>query len=344
MGFTILKHHGKYNRTKKSGFYKYIVVHYTSTEASALNNCKYFAGGNRNASAHYFIDSSHIYEFLDPHDYYAWSVGDGHGKYGITNSNSINIEVCRGNREFTDGEISRLAWLVQKLMKDFDIPSSRVVRHYDASRKQCPAYYVNASRWKALHAKITGGSTSSSSVKVTAYKVDAEGGLNLRTGPGTSYAKAGAIADGDVVSVQSVSNGWAKTASGKYCSAAHLQKCTTSTPYVTTASNGLNFREGPGTGYARTRTVAQNLRIFVYGFQGDWALTTKGDWCHRSYLDKLTKKTVDAEGGLNCRKGRGTGYAKTRTLKDGSTVYIRDTVNGWSRTQAGDWCSAKYLE
>lgn len=157
MAYTIKKYHGSYNRTKKTGSYKYIVVHYTSTNASALNNCKYFAGGNRNASAHYFIDSDSIYEYLDPSQYYSWAVGDGAGKYGITNSNSINIEVCRDNNAFTSGEINRLAWLVDYLMDKYGIKSSNVVRHYDASRKSCPAYYVSSSRWKSLKSKITSG-------------------------------------------------------------------------------------------------------------------------------------------------------------------------------------------
>ena len=347
--YTIKKYHGKYNRTRKSGSYKYIVVHYTSTNASALNNCKYFSGGNRNASAHYFIDSSSIYEYLDPHDYYAWSVGDGHGRYGITNANSINIEVCRDNRAFTDGEISRLAFLVQKLMKEFNIPASRVVRHYDASRKQCPAYYVNSSRWNALKKKITKASSSSTTTtvsgsKCTAYKVNATNGLNLRKGPGTKYAKVGSIADGDVVLIQSISNGWAKTKNGRYCSAQYLKKCTTSTPYVVTAANGLIFREGPGSGYSRTRTVAQNLRVFFYGSQGDWMVSTSGDYASKKYLAKLTRKVVDSENGLNCRKGPGTGYAKTRFLKDCEVVYIRSNTGGWAKTQEADYCSSTYLK
>ena len=188
------------------------------------------------------------------------------------------------------------------------------------------------------------GNASSAAKKYTAYKVDATNGLNLRKGPGTKYARVGGIADGEVVQVESINSGWAKTRDGSYCSSKHLRKCTKSTPYVVTASKGLNFRTGAGTENSRTRTVDENLRVSFYGERDGWMLSTKGDWASKAYLDKLTKKTVDASGGLNCRKGRGTGYAKTRLLKDGSTVYIRDTVGGWSRTQAGDYCCSKYLK
>lgn len=167
MGYTITKYHGRYNRSPRTQKVKYIVVHYvgggTSKVGNAKNNCIYFSGGNRKASAHYFIDDGSIYEYADPLGYYTWHCGDGRGKYGISNSNSIGIEVCiDGDKPFTEQETKRLEWLVKKLMKDFNIPASNVVRHYDASRKECPYYYVKRpAKWKELHKRITGKSSSS---------------------------------------------------------------------------------------------------------------------------------------------------------------------------------------
>ena len=44
---------------------KYIVVHYVGAQSStALNNCKYFAGGDRQASAHYFVDDTSIWQWI----------------------------------------------------------------------------------------------------------------------------------------------------------------------------------------------------------------------------------------------------------------------------------------
>ena len=165
MGYSIKRYHGSYNISPKWTAYRYIVVHYVgsgdSSPGSARANCVYFAGGNRNASAHYFVDDAYIYEYADPRKYYTWHVGDGGGRYGITNSNAIGIEVCiNGDRPYTDAELPRLRWLVQKLMAEYGIPAERVVRHYDASRKACPYYYTpygsggNAA-WRALHAYIT---------------------------------------------------------------------------------------------------------------------------------------------------------------------------------------------
>lgn len=169
MAYEIERHHGSYNISRRSTTVKYIVVHYTgsgtSAAGSALANCKYFAGGNRNASANYFVDDTAICEYADPRAYYTWHVGDGRGKYGISNSNSIGIEVCQnGDRPYTEAEIDRLAWLVRRLMDDFGVPAERVVRHYDASRKACPYYYTPSgaggnSAWNTLHARITSGET-----------------------------------------------------------------------------------------------------------------------------------------------------------------------------------------
>ena len=45
-------------------------------------------------------------------------------------------------------------------MKKFNVPASRVVRHYDASRKLCPYYYAKReTEWQALRKTITGTST-----------------------------------------------------------------------------------------------------------------------------------------------------------------------------------------
>ena len=165
MGYDIIEHHGAYNIQRRTQTVRYIVVHYvgagSSAPGNALANCRYFAGGNRNASAHYFIDDAGIYEYADPSAYATWHCGDGHGRYGITNANSIGIEVCNNGGPYTDAEIDRLTWLVQRLMAEFGVPAERVVRHYDASRKMCPLYYVqHHDAWVALHARITGGAVA----------------------------------------------------------------------------------------------------------------------------------------------------------------------------------------
>lgn len=222
LSYTIKQYHGKYNRGKRTSVIKFIVVHYTGSGSpktgSAKANCVYFSGGNRKASAHYFIDNGSIYEYANPKQYYTWHVGDGKGKYGIdgvaiTNANSIGIEVCQnGNNPYTEEEIKRLEWLVKKLMKEYNIPSKNVVMHWHASQKLCPYYYAETAskrhnQWKNLHARIT--STAFSYL----VKVDTES-LNIRKGPGTTYEIKGTVKKGEVYTIIEEQGNWGKLKSG----------------------------------------------------------------------------------------------------------------------------------
>ena len=82
--------------TYRNGDIKYIVIHFTSNNGdTALNNCNYFSGANRGASAHYFIGDDGIYQSV-PDKWAAWAVG-GTKNYKhpyCRNMNSISIEMC----------------------------------------------------------------------------------------------------------------------------------------------------------------------------------------------------------------------------------------------------------
>jgi len=122
---------------------KYIVIHYTGNSGdTAKNNADYFAReANLQASAHYFVDANEIWQSVKDTDT-AWSVGDGGGKYGITNANSISIELCDFVK-WNDFVVKNSLVLVRLLMEKYSVPIERVVRHYDASRKLCPLPMVD---------------------------------------------------------------------------------------------------------------------------------------------------------------------------------------------------------
>lgn len=163
MSYKILfKQCGSDHYTKgRSGYsLTHIAVHYTSTKASAKNNAVYFARNeNQGASAHYFVDdiSAEIYQSVKDTDT-AWAVGDW-----AMNCRSVSIEVVSAGENFSNTEIKKAAWLVQKLQAKYGIPDSRVIRHYDVNGKRCPAPYIDATKWKNLRNKLVGGSTSEGS-------------------------------------------------------------------------------------------------------------------------------------------------------------------------------------
>ena len=85
-----------------------------------------------------------------------WHVGDGQGKYGISNRNSLGVEMCITNNEVTTLTEKNTLELVKYLMAKYKVPASNVVRHYDASRKICPSafYKIDWARWKEFKGKL----------------------------------------------------------------------------------------------------------------------------------------------------------------------------------------------
>ena len=167
----------KYNQQSRNGSrIKYIVIHYVGAISSARNNCIYFRGGYRGASAHFFVDKK-IYQSI-PLNMAAWHCGGnlqdtgnayvegnrGATLHGVcTNNNSIGIELCckkkNGRIVPTEEAINTAIPLVQWLMDKYNIPASRVIRHFDVTGKCCPNGYISKTSWDKLHAKLTGKKT-----------------------------------------------------------------------------------------------------------------------------------------------------------------------------------------
>lgn len=146
----IIKKQIAYNRSKRSSAIKYIVIHDTGNKskgANASSHFNYFNGGDRQSSADFFVDSEQIIQINDYKKYYTYQCGDGRGKYGITNANSIGIEICVNSDGDYQKAYKSAIELTKYLMKDLNIPIERVVRHYDASRKNCPAS-MSSNNWE----------------------------------------------------------------------------------------------------------------------------------------------------------------------------------------------------
>ncbi len=148
----------KYNITPISNrVIEYIVIHDTGNVnkgANAEMHFKYFDGDNRNASADFFVDDNQILQVNDYNKYYTWHCGDGNGKYGITNKNSIGIEMCINSDGNFNKTLDNTVQLVKDLKKIF--LNAKVVRHYDASRKNCPEKlnYNNWQGWSEFLMKV----------------------------------------------------------------------------------------------------------------------------------------------------------------------------------------------
>lgn len=137
--------------SRRGNSIKYLVIHDTGNSnkgAGALAHRNYVENNTRGASAHYFVDDKVIVQYVGDSKS-AGSVGDGKGKYGITNANSLSIEMCINSDADYAKTYKSTVELTKNLMKKFNIPIDRVVRHYDASRKSCPNHMRqnNWSKW-----------------------------------------------------------------------------------------------------------------------------------------------------------------------------------------------------
>ena len=150
----------RFNRSPRNDEIKYIVIHDTGNTGKGANadaHFTYFDTGNRGSSADFFVDDTKALQVNDYNQYYTWHCGDGHGKYGITNANSIGIEMCINSDGNYNKAFENTIAITKELMVKHNIPPERVVRHYDASRKNCPnSMSANGwARWYEFKRRLT---------------------------------------------------------------------------------------------------------------------------------------------------------------------------------------------
>jgi len=126
-----------------------IYVHYTANPGtSAAQNRSYFENlgitGETSASAHFVIGyEGEIIQCL-PLDEIGYAVAEH-------NYSSVSIECCYLNEDgsFTDATYQSLVQLTGWLLREYELDLSAIKRHYDASGKMCPLYFVeNEDAWK----------------------------------------------------------------------------------------------------------------------------------------------------------------------------------------------------
>ena len=147
------------NRTVRDGRkIEYIVIHYVGAVSSAKNNTIYFKDAYRGVSSHYFVDDNSIWQCVEEKDR-AWHCGALIYYNKARNDNSIGIEMCcfmnNGKLDISEKTIANTIELVKDVMKRHNIPIENVVRHYDVTRKKCPAPFVDdVSRWENFKSRL----------------------------------------------------------------------------------------------------------------------------------------------------------------------------------------------
>lgn len=166
----VLAAHGNYGGTREAGRIQYLVLHYTGNDGdTALSNARYFQDNVVKASAHYFVDDGMVCRSV-PELRTAWAVGGkkwadcaatgGGTLYGVaTNVNSISVELCDTRTDgvygASDETLENAIELCREIMRRYEIPIERVVRHFDVTGKHCPAYMMDEHIWKTFKTCLT---------------------------------------------------------------------------------------------------------------------------------------------------------------------------------------------
>jgi len=217
-----------YNRPgRKLKALRGIIIHWTANTnrgANALANRNYFnttpfirdARGNKvYASAHYLVDDRTILQCL-PDDEVGFHVGAKWHRYKADafrlmrvaqplipssdspNNYTIGIEMCVN----ADGDFDRMRAntidLTRHLMQKYQIGRRDVLRHYDITGKDCPRMMLEQAIWSQFLDEVEGQIRRRVSAKE----------LNVRIGPGTSFAVVRKLIQGEVVSVLQRQEAW----------------------------------------------------------------------------------------------------------------------------------------
>lgn len=160
------------NVTLNSNNPKYIIIHETdntSRGAGAETHCKAQANGNiGKASVHYYVDDTRVYQAVE-HKHATWNCGDGNNRYGINNKNTISIEICVNSDSDYNKAVDNTVELVRYLKNGY-YSNCQVVRHYDASRKNCPRRILANGYWNTFLERVNSKDSSSQTPTNTSYK------------------------------------------------------------------------------------------------------------------------------------------------------------------------------
>ena len=213
--------------------------------------------------------------------------------------------------------------------------------------------------------------------------------VNVRSGAGTGYSIVGRKNSGDVITVyeRQTSGGlnWGRIGDNQWICLAYVRLENaggTETPQPGSESNssvsgdgtsavqdtgtvssttGLNVRSGPGTGYARIKTLSPGTVVSLYEYRTvdgvRWGRIQASQWVCMTYVQLSSQSGAESEQTgtgkvisttvLNIRSGPGTNYSRVGQLTPGTKIEITEQTktNGvsWGKTAQG-WVCMTYVK
>ncbi|PEF18825.1 peptidoglycan recognition protein family protein [Bacillus cereus] len=131
---------------------EFITVHNTYNDATAENEVSYMIRNDNQVSFHIAVDDKEAVQGI-PLERNAWHCGDGGGN---GNRKSIGVEICyslSGGDRYYKAE-DNAAIVVAQLMKQYNIPISKVRTHQSWSGKYCPHRMLDEVRWNSFIERV----------------------------------------------------------------------------------------------------------------------------------------------------------------------------------------------
>lgn len=199
-----------------------ITIHHMSGNLSVETCGEVFAPESRQASANYGIGSDGRVGMYVEEKNRAWTSSSGANDHQAVTIEVANSE-CGGDWPVSDTAYEKLIELcvdicrrngIDRLNFTGDANGNLTMHRYFANT-DCPGPYL-AARFPAIAAEVNrrlGASGDSTPTGTTSSDygigvVTANGGLNVRSGPGTNYDRIGGLSNGQEVRIGSVQGNW----------------------------------------------------------------------------------------------------------------------------------------
>lgn len=182
-------------------------------------------------------------------------------------------------------------------------------------------------------------------------------GVNVRSGPGTGYAKIGTAPKGAVYAVTGKSGSYYEIDYGGktgYVYVDYISVADTGIGQIVNCNTAVNVRSGPGTGYAKLGTAPKGAVYTVTGKSGSYYAIDFGGrtgYVYSAYIS-LTNNTpapapsapsgsigtgriVNCTIGVNVRSGPGTKYAKIGTAPKDAVYPVNGKLGSYYEIDFG---------
>lgn len=311
---------------------EYITIHDTANSAAAANEISYMISNNNATSFHIAVDESYAIQGV-PFNRNAFACGDGANGGG--NRKSISIEICRptnSNRSLYDRAEENAVYVAARLLNQFGLGIDRLKRHQDWSGKKCPNVLIREGRWEGFKGRV----------QWVLGEIKA-GRISAALSSGTTSASGSAPAK-PVTSTPAPS----KPATSTSLSGSNF--------LVKIKVAELNIRKSASFDAAVTGTVKKGQVFTITEVKnGLGCLSSGAGWISMgaNYVEKVssapqssayTVKIVNCTV-LNVRKGPGTNYAVTGSVKANEVYTIIGEKDGWLQLKSGTgYISAKYTK